>query len=152
MLLSSSSAANFEFTFFLMLRLTGFILKPAKSAYRIFLGTRDFQNNSLFERSACFYVTVTGNFGHFQYSNFETSFLKTENFFLNWRSAFQLNILRLKTQHFHTKLPCQKPTLKQTKWGIQNGLITKNGVLPVTALFFSKFYFSIKTSYKELIC
>ena len=113
MLLSSSSAANFEFTFFLMLRLTGFILKPAKRAYRIFLGTRDFQNSSLFERSACFYVTVTGNFGHFQYSNFETSFPKTEDFFLNWRSAFQLNILRLKTQHFHTKLPCQKPILRQ---------------------------------------
>ena len=73
-----------------MLRLTGFILKPAKRAYRIFLGTRDFQNSSLFERSACFYVTVTGNFGHFRYSNFETSFLKTENFIFKLEIRFSV--------------------------------------------------------------
>ena len=39
-------------------------------------------------------------------------------------------------QHFHTTFPCQKPMLKQTEWGLQNGPITKNRVLPVTTIFF----------------
>ena len=30
-----------------------------------------------FERSACFYVTISGSFERFQYLNFETDFLKT---------------------------------------------------------------------------
>ena len=38
--------------------------------------------------------------------------------------------------HFHTKLLCQKPMLRQIEWGIRNGPITKNGALPVTNLFF----------------
>ena len=37
---------------------------------------RDFQNSPPFERSACLYVTVTGNFENFRYFNFETDFLK----------------------------------------------------------------------------
>ena len=53
--------------------------------------------------------------------------------------------------NFHTKPPCQKPMLRQIEWGVQNGPIRKNGLLPVTALFFSKFCFSLRASYKELI-
>ena len=44
-------------------------------------GTWDFQNSPLFERSACFYVTISVNFERFQYFNFETDFLKKENLF-----------------------------------------------------------------------
>ena len=36
---------------------------------------------------------------------------------------------------FHAKLPYQEPMLRK----IQNGPITKNGVLPVTNLFFENF-------------
>ena len=43
--------------------------------------TRDFQNRPPFERSACFYVTISGNFERFQYFNFETDFLENENLF-----------------------------------------------------------------------
>ena len=68
---------------------------------------RDFQYIPLFQRSACFYVKITGHFDCFQYFNFETNFLKKEN-------VFQLKVLRLKTQHFHTKVPCQKSKLKAT--------------------------------------
>ena len=59
--------------------------------------------------------------------------------------------LKLKTHHFHIKLRCQKPILRQIEWWVQNGPTTKNGVLPVTTLFFRKFCFSLRTSYKELI-
>ena len=41
--------------------------------------TRDFQNSSPFERSACFYATIIGNFERFQYLRFETDFLENEN-------------------------------------------------------------------------
>ena len=43
------------------------------------------------------------------------------------------------------------PMLKQIEWGVQNGPITKIGVLPVTTLLFRKFCFSLRTSHKELI-
>ena len=62
-----------------------------------------------------------------------------------------MKALRLKTHHFHTKVPCQKPMLRQIEWWLQNEPITKNRVLPVTTLFFWKFSFSLKTSYKNLI-
>ena len=34
-----------------------------------------------FKRSACFYVTISGNFQRFQYFDFETNFLKNEKLF-----------------------------------------------------------------------
>ena len=48
-------------------------------------------------------------------------------------------MVRLTTQHIHTKLLDQKPVLRQIKLEVQNGPITKNGVLPVTLPFFENF-------------
>ena len=50
----------------------------------------------------------------------------------------------MKVQHFYTKLPCQKPKLKLIKWGVQNGLITKNGLLPLNTTFLKKYQPSIR--------
>ena len=64
-------------------------------------------------------------------------FLKNEIFFSkNWSTVFKLKALRLKMYHFHTKLPYQKPVLRQIAWRVQNGPFTNNGVSPVTTLFF----------------
>ena len=41
--------------------------------------------------------------------------------------------------------------LKQIEWRLQNGPITKSGVLPVTTSFFWKIFSSCRTSWKELI-
>ena len=38
-----------------------------------------FQNSPPFERSACFYVTISESFERFQYFDFEKDFLKNEN-------------------------------------------------------------------------
>ena len=54
-------------------------------------------------------------------------------------------------QYFHTKLSCQKPMLRQIEWEVQNGTITKDGVLPLTTLVFWKFCFRGRTSSKVLI-
>ena len=73
---------------------------------------------------------------------------KNKPFSENWSTAFQLKVLRLKTPHFHAKLLCQKPMFKEIECGLQNGPIIKNEILPVTSLFFRKFCFSLRTSYK----
>ena len=62
--------------------LRGLILKPIERAQVLLKnGTRYFQNSTPFERSACFYMTTSGNFERFQYFNFETNFLENENLF-----------------------------------------------------------------------
>ena len=65
LLLPTSFTAKFGLVFEVLLR--GFILKPTERAQVLLKnGTRHFQNSPPFERSACFYVTITGNFKHFQ--------------------------------------------------------------------------------------
>ena len=111
-----------------------------------------FQNSPPLKRSACCYVTISGHFERFQYFNFETDFLEDENLFKKTGVPFfSLKALRLETHHFDTKLPYQKPMLRQIEWWVQNGPITKNGVLPVTTLFFRKSCFRLWAFCKELI-
>ena len=50
----------------------------------------------------------------------------------------------MKTQHFHTKPPYRKPTLKLIEWRLQNVSVAKNGVLPITSLLFLKILFQFK--------
>ena len=86
----------------------------------------------------------------FQYFNFETDFLK--NHFQKTGYRFLVESFKIENASFpYTKLPCQKPMLRQIIWWLQNGPIKKNGVLPVTTLFFKNFV-SVRTSFKELIC
>ena len=86
------------------------------------------------------YVTITGKCARFQLFNLETNFLENESFFKkSWIAIFQSKLLRFKMQDFHTKIPYQKPILRQIEREIQSGPITKNGVLRV------------RTSYKWLI-
>ena len=54
-------------------------------------------------------------------------------------------------QCFYTKLPFQKPTIRQKERWVQNRSITNKDILSVTNLCFWKFCYSIRTSYKELI-
>ena len=42
----------------------------------------------------------------------------------------------MKVQHYHTKLPCQQLMLRQIEWVVKDGPFTKNGLLPLTTLFF----------------
>ena len=48
-------------------------------------GTRDLQNSPLSETSTCFYATISRNFEHFQYLNFEADFMENENLFKKTR-------------------------------------------------------------------
>ena len=55
---------------------------------------------------------------------------------------FLLESTKIENVTFPYKTLRQKPVLRQIEWGVQNGPITKNGVLLVTTLYFGKFYFS----------
>ena len=115
--------------------LRGFILKPRERA-QVFLknGTRDFQNSPPFERLPCFFVTISEKFKRFQQFNFETDFLENGNFFQK-TGVFKLKAIRLKTHHSHNKTAISEANV-ETEWWLQNGPVTRNGVLPLTTLLF----------------
>ena len=66
-----------------MFCLRGLILKPSEIAKVLLkISPRDFQDSPPVERSAHFYVKITVHSERFQFSNFETNFLKNENLFI----------------------------------------------------------------------
>ena len=73
----------------------------------------------------------------FQQFNFETDFLENEIFFKILEYWFFVESTKIETHHFHTKLPYEKPILRQAGWWVQNGPITKNKVLPETTLYYN---------------
>ena len=82
LLLSVTFTAKPELVFVSTFENRALILKPAERAYVLLKNdTRDFQNSPPFERSACFYVTISESFKRFQYFNFETNFLDNEDLF-----------------------------------------------------------------------
>ena len=72
------------------------------------LGIRDFQINPPFERLACLYVTITGNFERFQYFNFKTNFLKNKNLFLVQSTTLENAIFPYKTALSETNVNTNK--------------------------------------------
>ena len=109
-------------------------------------GIRDFKNSPPFERLTYFYVIINESFKCFQHFDLGTNLLENKNPLKSWSIIFQLKPLRLKTHHFHSKLHCQKPTLRQLERRLQNGPLTNSGVLAVTTLFSWKFFSSFRTS------
>ena len=99
--------------------------------------------------SGIFYVKTTGNFGCFQYLNSETNFLKNENlFFKKLENSCEVeNTIESITYPYKTTL--SEANVKTSRMGSTNGPITKNAALPVSIFWI--FFFSIRTSYKELI-
>ena len=87
----------------------------------------------------------------FSTSTLKQIFWKMKTFFKKLKYRFLVETINMKTHHFHSKLLCHKPMLRHLEWRLQNGPITKSGVLPVTTLFFWKICSSFRTSWKELI-
>ena len=78
-------------------------------------------------------------------------FRKTKIFFKKLEDHFSVESTNIASAKFPRKTACQKPMLRQTEWGVQNLPIAKNGVLPITTLYFWKICFNMRNSYKELI-
>ena len=66
----------------------------------------------------------------------EQIFWKTKTFFKKLEYSFLFETTKIENASFPFRTACQKSMLRQIEWWIQNGPITKSGVLPVTTLFF----------------
>ena len=63
-------------------------------------------------------------------------FWKTKTFFKKLEYSFLVETTKIESTSFPFKTALsEKPMLRQIEWRLQNGHITKSGVLPVTALF-----------------
>ena len=132
-----------------MLCLRGFILKPRERAWillktvvGIFKRALRLRNWHVFMWQPLEILNV-----------FTTLSLKLifENLFKKLEYRFLVQSTRLKAKHFHRKLTCQKSMSRQIEWEVQNGPITKDGVLPLPTLVFWKFCFRVRSFSKELI-
>ena len=75
----------------------------------------DFQNSPTFEGSACFYVTIPGNFERFRYFNFKAIFFGKQKPFSETLAVFQLKaLISYKTVISEAKV----------KMDLQNGPVT----------------------------
>ena len=78
---------------------------------------------------------------------FKQIFWKTKTFFK--KLVYRLLVESTKTHQCYTKLSFQKPMLRQIELWVQKRSLKKNRVLPVITLFFWKFCFTLRTSYKS---
>ena len=87
----------------------GCVLKPTV------LGTRDFQNDPPFERSACFYFIISGNFERFQYFNYETNFMENENLYQKPEYRFLVESTKIESTSFSYKTAISESNVKTNR-------------------------------------
>ena len=75
-------------------------------------------------------------------------FWKTKTFFKKLEYRLLVVITKIESAIFPHKTALSEANVRQIEWGLQNGAITENEVLPGTTLCFWKFCFSLKTSDK----
>ena len=83
-------------------------------------------------------MAINGNFECFQYFNSETDFLENENLFQKTVVAFLVESTQIKNTLFAYKTFISETNVKTNRM-VSTKCITKNGVLPVTTLFFEDF-------------
>ena len=104
----------------------------------------------MFQRSACFMWQSVEILNAFNTLTLKQIFWKTKTFFRKLEYHFLVESTKIKNAYIPRKTAKPEANVKtnrmvSTKW------ITKNGVLPVTNLYFWKFCFNLRTSYKRLI-
>ena len=102
--------------------LRDFILTPTERAQVILKkSTRDFQNRSLFERSPCFFVTISENFKRFNTLTLKQTFWKTKTFFKKLEGIFLDEATKIENTSLPFKTALSKANVKTnrmvtTKW------------------------------------
>ena len=104
-------------------------------------GTRDFQTSHSFERSACFYVQPLEILNDFTTLMLTQIIWKEKTFFKKLEYHFLVESTKIESAIFPQKLSYQKPMLREIESKVQNGPITNNRILPITALFFLEILF-----------
>ena len=72
-------------------------------------------------------------------------FRKTKVLFKKLEYRFLVESTKIENALFLYKTTISEANVKTNKMMIQNGPIAKNGILPLTALSFKKFYVSLRT-------
>ena len=104
---------------------------PERTQVLVKSGTWDSENSLPFEGWACFHVTISGNFKRFQYFNFETDLLGSENLYRG------LEYCLFGCGHLGSRrVVCV--------WGCRVGAGAGAGVLSVAALFLWVFGFGLR--------
>ena len=75
----------------------------------------DFQNSPPFERSSCFFETISENFEHFQYFKFETDFLENESFFKKLECRFLVERTKIEKASFPYKTAISKAIVQTNR-------------------------------------
>ena len=110
-------------------------------------GTRDFQNSRLFERSACFYVTVE-ILDVFSTLTWKQIFWKTKTLFQKMKYRFLIESTKIENASFSHKTAMLEANVKTNRVVSTNWVNHKERSNYL--FFFWKFCFSLRTSYKEL--
>ena len=100
--------------------------------------SRNFLNSPLFERVTFFHVAITGNFERFKYFNFAANFLKNPNPFHKLDYCFLVESTKTENATFSCKTALSEVHVKTNSMGSTKWTYHKN-------------FFSLRTSYKELI-
>ena len=99
-----------------MLFLRGFILKPTERAYvDLKNDARNFQNSPPFERLACFYVTISGNFERFQTLTLKQIFWKTKTFVKKPDDSFLVDSTSIESASFPYKTALSEANVKTNR-------------------------------------
>ena len=107
-------------------------------------GTRGFQSSPLFEKSARFYVTISGNFERFQYFNFETNFLENKNLFS------KIFFTKAESASFPYKTALSEANVKAVRIVSTKRTYHKERSFASKYFNFLKLFFQFKDIYKEL--
>ena len=75
----------------------------------------DFQCSPPFERSACFYVTISASFKRFQYFNFEKNFWKTKTSFNKLEYGFLVEATKTESTSFPFKTALSEANVKSNR-------------------------------------
>ena len=98
-----------------MLFLRIFILKPTERAQVLLKsGTRDFLNSPPFERSACFYVTISENFV-FNILTLKQIFWKTKAFLKKLEYRFLVETTKIENTSFPFKTALSEANVKTNR-------------------------------------
>ena len=102
-----------------MLFLRVFILNPTVGTQVLLKnGARNFENSPPFDRSACFYVTISESFKRFQYFNFETNFLENENLFQKTGAPSLVETTEIENTSFLFKTATSETNFKTNRMAI----------------------------------
>ena len=96
-------------------------------------------------------MTITGNFECFQYLSLKQIFWKTKTFFKKLEYRFLVESTKIQKSSFPYKTIISETNVKTNRMVSIKWTYHKEKSLQVTILFFWKFCFSLRTSYKELI-